>query len=190
MANAWIEHVKRFQQAHGCSYNDALKGASASYRSMKGSGYMQELHSALTTKEARKLSNRGPNMGRSANVDYGYAGLGGSGVGRRNKYTKWVDALGAKDLIDAGFSKGTSTINGSGVGRRNKYTKWVDALGAKDLIDAGFSKGTSTINGSGVKQQGISALKMANAMYGNQAMTQLKKHRRKLSGMALYPAGM
>jgi hypothetical protein len=77
-----------------------------------------------------------------------------------------------------------------GVGRRKKYTKWVDALGAKDLIDAGMSKGASTISGMGMtKKQAISALQMANAMYGNQAMTQLKKHRRKLSGTALYPAG-
>jgi hypothetical protein len=29
----------------------------------------------------------------------------GSGVGRRNKYDKWVDALGARDLIDAGMNK-------------------------------------------------------------------------------------
>jgi len=115
----------------------------------------------------------------------------GYGVGRRNKFNKWVGALGARDMIDAGFSKGTSTINGSGVGRRNKFNKWVGALGARDMIDAGFSKGASTIRGSGMtKKQAIASLQMANAMYGDQAMTQLKKHRRKLSGTALYPAGM
>ena len=145
----WIAHVKQFQAQHGCSYKDALKGASSTYRAMKGNG-----------------------------------------VGRRNKYTKWVSALGAKDLIDAGMSKGASTISGMGVGRRKKYTKWVDALGAKELIDAGFSKGASTISGMGMtKKQAIASLQMAIAMYGDQAMSQLKKHRRKLSGMALYPAG-
>jgi phage FluMu protein gp41 len=126
-----------------------------------------------------------------AGMSKGASTISGMGVGRRKKYTKWVDALGAKDLIDAGMSKGASTISGMGVGRRKKYTKWVDALGAKDLIDAGMSKGASTISGMGMtKKQAISALQMANAMYGDQAMTQLKKHRRKLSGMALYPAGM
>jgi hypothetical protein len=152
MANAWIEHVKRFQQAHGCSYTDALKGASASYRSMKGSGNMRDLHSALSSKKARKYIDRAPPLSSTVEMDTGI----GYGVGRRNKYTKWVGALGAKDLIDAGFSKGTSTINGSGM----------------------------------TKKQAISALQMANAMYGDQAMSQLKTHRRKLSGMALYPAGM
>jgi len=33
----WIQHVKRFQQANGCSYKDALKHASATYQ--RGSGF-------------------------------------------------------------------------------------------------------------------------------------------------------
>jgi len=35
--SAWIQHVKRFQEANGCSYKDALKHASATYQ--KGSGF-------------------------------------------------------------------------------------------------------------------------------------------------------
>lgn len=35
----WIQHVKRFQEANGCSYKDALKHASATYQ--KGSGLMK-----------------------------------------------------------------------------------------------------------------------------------------------------
>jgi hypothetical protein len=155
---------------------------------MKGSGNMRDLHSALSSKTARKYMERGPNLARSNDTDFN-TGIG-YGVGRRNKYTKWVSALGAKDLIDSGMSKGASTISGMGVGRRNKYTKWVSALGAKDLIDAGMSKGASTISGMGMtKKQAIASLQMANALYGDQAMTQLKKHRRKLSGTALYAAG-
>lgn len=150
----WIKHVKMFQAQHGCSYKDALKGASASYRSMKGSGKMRDLHSALNTRESRKLSQKyGPDMSYNPEVDYGYAGLG---VGRRKKYNLWTDALGAKQVIDAGMSKAASTIAGSGM----------------------------------TKKQAVSALQMANALYGDQAMQGLKKHRRKLSGMALYPAGM
>jgi hypothetical protein len=197
--SAWIKHVKDFQAQHGCSYKDALKGASASYRSMKGSGNMRDLHSALTSKKARKASQKyGPDMSHSAGVDYSYAGLG---VGRRKKYTKWVDALGAKDLIDAGMSKGASTISGAGVGRRKKYTKWVDALGAKDLIDAGMSKGASTISGAGVGRRKkytkwvdtLGAKDLIDAGMSKGASTisgiGLKKHRRKLSGMALMAAG-
>ena len=36
--SAWIDHVKRFQKMHGCSYKEALKGASATYQ--RGSGLM------------------------------------------------------------------------------------------------------------------------------------------------------
>ena len=79
------------------------------------------------------------------------AGSGGS-VGRINKYNKWVDALGARQVIDAGMSKGASSISGMGVGRVNKYNKWVDALGARQVIDAGMSKGASSISGMGVMQ--------------------------------------
>ena len=89
------------------------------------------------------------------------------GVGRVNKYNRWVDALGARQVIDAGMSKGASTIGGMGVGRVNKYNRWVDTLGARDLIDAGMSKGASTISGFGLK----------------------KRKPRKMRGSALMPAG-
>jgi hypothetical protein len=190
--SAWIQHVKDYASQHNCSYKDALKGASSSYRSMKGHGmradFVEREKNRSHADELKALKHAGKMLA-----------ISGYGVGRRKKYTKWVDALGAKDLIDAGMSKGASTISGSGVGRRNKYTKWVAALGAKDLIDAGMSKGASTISGSGAmklmveptmtKKQAIASLQMANAMYGDQAMSQLKKHRKKLSGMALYAAG-
>ena len=97
------------------------------------------------------------------------SGSGGS-VGRRNKYNKWVDALGARQVIDAGMTKGASTISGMGVGRRNKYNKWVDALGARQVIDAGMSKGASTISGFGLKKR--------------------KVPKRKMRGSALMPAGI
>ena len=102
-----------------------------------------------------------PEMSKGVSSTYGM------GVGRRNKYNKWVDALGARQVIDAGMSKGASSISGMGVGRRNKYNKWVDALGARDLINAGMSKGASTILGFGLKKRG-----------------------RPKRGGALYPAGI
>jgi len=180
----WIAHVKAFQAKNGCSYKDALKGASSSYRSMKGSAVGRR------NKYTKWVDALGAKQVIDAGMSRGASSIAGMGVNRRNKYTKWVDALGAKQVIDAGMSKGASSIAGMGVGRRNKYTKWVDALGAKQVIDAGMSKGASTISGMGMTQKEIMGLQMANAMYGDQAMHGLKKHRRKLSGMALYPAGM
>ena len=52
----------------------------------------------------------------------------GSGVGRRNKYNKWVDALGARQVIDAGMSKGASTISGFGLKKRGRPRKTGGAL--------------------------------------------------------------
>jgi len=52
----------------------------------------------------------------------------GSGVGRVNKYNKWVDALGARQVIDAGMSKGASTIGGLGLKKRGRPRKHGGAL--------------------------------------------------------------
>lgn len=32
MANGWIEHVKQYQQSHGCSYREAMSKAKDSYK--------------------------------------------------------------------------------------------------------------------------------------------------------------
>ena len=129
----------------------------------------------------------------------GGGSMSGSGS-RVNKYNKWVNALGAKDLIDAGMSKGASTISGSG-SRVNKYNKWVNALGAKDLIDAGMSKGASTISGSGsrvnkynkwVNALGAKDLIDAGMSKGASTISGFglkKRSPRKMRGSALMPAG-
>ena len=117
-------------------------------------------HDIELSKEQLKKISKAQKLGKAMNITLdpfqiqNHMKLIGSGVGRRNKYNKWVDALGARDLIDAGMSKGASTISGMGVGRRNKYNKWVDALGARQVIDAGMSKGASTISGFGLKKRG------------------------------------
>ena len=113
-------------------------------------------HDIELSKEQLKKFSKAQKLGKAMNITLdpfqiqNHMKLIGSGVGRRNKYNKWVDALGARDLIDAGMTKGATTISGSGVGRRNKYNQWVDTLGARDLIDAGMTRGASSISGSGV----------------------------------------
>ena len=113
-------------------------------------------HNIELSKEQLKKFSKAQKLGKAMNITLdpfqiqNHMKLIGSGVGRRNKYNKWVDALGARDLIDAGMTRGATTISGSGVGRRNKYNQWVDALGARDLIDAGMTRGASSISGSGV----------------------------------------
>jgi len=115
-------------------------------------------HSIELSREQFKKLSKAAQKGKASTITLDpfqiqkHMNLLGSGVGRRNKYNKWVDTLGARDLIDAGMNKGATTISGMGVGRRNKYNQWVDTLGARDLIDAGMNKGATTISGMGVMQ--------------------------------------
>jgi hypothetical protein len=139
----------------------------------------------------------------------GSGGSVGGAVGRRNKFNKWVDTLGARPVIEAGMSKATSTIAGGAVGRRNKFNKWVDTLGARPVIEAGMSKATSTIAGSGnLKDLAFRAsmpdARKASRKYGpnlapkdnkeydgpiNLGFGLMKRKPRKMKGSALMPAG-
>ena len=139
----------------------------------------------------------------------GSGGSVGGAVGRRNKFNKWVDTLGARPVIEAGMSKATSTIAGGAVGRRNKFNKWVDTLGARPVIEAGMSKATSTIAGSGnLKDLAFRAsmpdARKASRKYGPKRPPQenqeydgpinlgfglMKRKPRKMKGSALMPAG-
>ena len=83
--------------------------------------------------------------------------LRGSGVSRTKKYNKWVDALGARPVIEAGMTRAASSISGSGVSRIKKYNKWVKALGAQPVIDAGMTAASQAISGGKINR-----LKKAN----------------------------
>jgi hypothetical protein len=94
------------------------KGAS----SISGMGVMQDLYVRANQKDARKASNKYGTSFRTEPEDDEYNGplYLGSAIGRRKKYNKWVDALGARDLINAGMSKGASTILGFGLKKRGR----------------------------------------------------------------------
>jgi benzoyl-CoA reductase/2-hydroxyglutaryl-CoA dehydratase subunit BcrC/BadD/HgdB len=149
----WIAHVKQFQAQHGCSYKDALKGASSSYRSMKGNG-----------------------------------------VNRLKKAQRWEGFADSTlhDAIDTANKARKTYQKGMGVNRLKKAQRWEGFADSTlhDAIDTANKARKTFQKGMGVtKKQAIASLQMANAMYGDQAMSQLKKHRKKLSGMALYAAG-
>jgi len=128
MANAWIAHVKAFQEHHGCSYKDALKRASASYKKLKG-----------------------------------------------GNITKTAKTSG-KQVITASGDRAVRAIAGSGVNRLKKAQKW------QQFVDSTLHDTIDTAN---------KARKTYDKGQQSQMMAMgLKKHRRKLSGMALYPAGM
>jgi hypothetical protein len=119
MANAWIEHVKRFQQAHGCSYKDALQGASASYS--KGGNIIKTAKSAGKT-----LINAGTARAVRA--------INGSGVNRLKKAQRWEHFADSTlhDAIDTA-NKARKTYQKSGFGLK-KHKR----LSGRALLAAGY----------------------------------------------------
>ncbi len=165
----WIAFVKNFQSQNGCSYKDALKHASPLYRKMKGSGM-----------EGGKV-----NRLKKANAWTGYAGntvntgmdlakrgmdMFGGKVNRLKKAKQWTGYAGntvntGMDLADRGMN-----LFGGKVNRLKKAGRWTGYAG--DTANTG-------LNLAG-KAMTLGAL----GGFG------LKRHRkRKMTGMALMPAG-
>ena len=71
-----------------------------------------------------------------AGMSKGASTISGMGVGRRNKYNKWVDTLGARQVIDASMSKGALTISGMGFNLSRGETK--DMMKLEKNMDAMF----------------------------------------------------
>jgi len=104
------------------------KGAST----ISGSGNMRDLYALASSKKARNATEKyGPDLSKNTGMeDDEYNGplYLGVGVGRRNKFNKWTDTLGARPVIEAGMSKGASTISGFGLKKRGRPRKTGGAL--------------------------------------------------------------
>ena len=164
MPSEWISHVKRFQAQHNCSYKEALKGASASYRSMKGGNITKTAKSS-----GKRLITSGTDRAVQAIEGSGFYG-GTDGEQTVRTSTDGFSADKAKKALTM-LSKGY----GGKIGRVKKANKWqtfVDST-MHDMIDTG-NKARKTYQKG---QQG----EMTSG-FG------LKRHR-KLSGKALHPAG-
>ena len=117
MPSEWISHVKQFQAQHGCSYKDALQGASASYRSMKGSGVNRLKKAERWTDYADSTLHRGLNTAHKAQK------LFGSGVNRLKKAERWTD------YADSTLHRGLNTAHkaqklfGSGLKKHKRHQK-------------------------------------------------------------------
>ena len=118
MANAWIEHVKRFQQAHGCSYKEALTGASGTYR--KGGNI---------TKTAKSAGKTLINAGTARAV----RAINGSGVNRLKKAQRWQGFADSTlhDAIDTANKARKTYQKGFGLKRHRK-------LSGAALLAAGY----------------------------------------------------
>ena len=103
--------------------------------------------------------------------------MSGCGVGRRNKFNKWVDTLGARDVINAGMHKAASTISGGKINRLKKAQRW------EGFANATLRDGIDTA-GKAARVYYDSTDPMAQMGFG------LKKRGRPRRGGALYPAGI
>ena len=142
MANAWIEHVKRFQQAHGCSYKDALQGASASYS--KGGNI---------TKTAKSAGKTLINAGTARAV----RAINGSGVNRLKKAQRWQQFADSTlhDAIDTANKARKTYQKGMGVNRLKKAQRWQQFADSTlhDAIDtANKARKTYQKSGFGLKK--------------------------------------
>jgi hypothetical protein len=164
MANAWISHVKAFQAHHGCSYKDALKRASSSYKKLKGGNITK------TAKDSgKRLITSGTDRAVQAIEGSGfYGGTDGQNTVRTsNDGFSAKNAKGALTLLSKGY--------GGKIGRVKKAGKWQEFVDSTmhDMIDTG-NKARKTYQ-KGQRSEMTSGFC-------------LKRHR-KLSGKALAPAG-
>jgi hypothetical protein len=183
--NEWIAHVKAYQNAHGCSYKDALKKASATYKKM-GSGLMTK------PADMNQMYIKGGNLKKASKANLirmldaltnkGIEKLAGTGAIGNMLKQRAADTT--AQLIDAGGDRAASEMTTQGAGmhmkgrainRLNKANRWqtfVDST-IRDAIDTAGKA-------SDVYNQANSP--MAKMGFG------LKKHR-KLRGKALLAAG-
>ena len=197
MANEWIMHVKAFQAKHGCSYKDALKGASASYHTMKGNGkpfkgspsYRASRGLGLMKKPSKSEQNQmyttGGNLKKTSKAQLKriVAALGDkaierlTGMGAVGNMLKRQAADTTAQLIDAGGDRASSEMatQGTGVNRLKKAKRW-----------EGFSNAT-------IRDAIDTAGKASNVYYDSTSPMSklgfgLKRHR-KIKGSALLAAG-
>ena len=184
MANEWIMHVKKYQAANGCSYKDALKKASATYK--KGSGLMTR------PADMNQMYIKGGNLKKASKASLirmldaltnkGIEKL--SGMGSIGTMLKQRAADTTAQLIDSGGDRAASEMETQGSGmhmkgrainRLNKANRWqtfVDST-IRDAIDTA-GKASNVYNDANSP--------MSKLGFG------LKKHR-KLRGKALLAAG-
>jgi len=122
--SAWIQHVKRFQEANGCSYKDALKHAGATY--LKGSGY-----------------------GKFDPDNIQYHTTGGTFKTFAKQQEKNVKRQAKKRLIDAIEDKAESLLGMGAVGQMLKESA---AGNVVRLLDSGTDRATRAMSGGNIQK--------------------------------------
>ena len=206
--NAWIAHVKRFQAEHGCSYKEALKGASATYQ--RGSGW------ADPSKNTGQMYTKGGNLKKTSKAQLKrlVEALGDKavqklvGMGKINSNVPEFEPSSNADYKKSGMQ----VAKMHGYGAVGNMLKESAANNTVRLMDSGTNRATSEMETRGTSvnrlkkagrweqfanatiRDGIDTAGKASRVYYDSTgpMAQmgfgLKKHRR-LRGKALMPAG-
>jgi hypothetical protein len=189
----WIKHVKRFQAEKGCSYKDALKHASATYRKGSGLRNMSDPGMSGFIANERLTTSTPPKKigGRLTSAKpYVYEMQKMAGMGSVGTMLKKSSAENVVKLLNSGTDRAVRAMDGSGqhrglpgyelttggkISRINKAGKWEQFSNAtlRDAIDtAGKAGRVYNDTTSPLSQLGFG----------------LKRHKR-LSGKALMAAG-
>jgi hypothetical protein len=98
-------HVKKYQEQHGCSYKDALKGAKATYKRGRGFDPMKEIADAMIKKPMERIikQSRGGSL------------FGNEVISQKPEIKTWGDHL--KSRLE---SERTARLKGSSLSSMNK----------------------------------------------------------------------
>jgi hypothetical protein len=136
MPSAWIEHVKEFQKANGCSYKQALQQASSTYQ--KGSGLRNQYDPAnpqyhITGGNIKKASKAQLKRLVNALGDKAIHKL--SGMGSVGQMLKESAANNVVRLMDSGTNRATGEMEGGNLKKASKkqLIRLVEALGDKTI---------------------------------------------------------
>jgi hypothetical protein len=157
--NAWISHVKSYQAQHGCSYKDALRGASATYR--KGSGLRNQSYDPSNP----QYHTVGGNLKKTSKAQLkrliealGDKAIGKlSGMGAVGDMLKQQAADTTAQLISSGGNRASSEMTNRGRGMRGRgavgdMLKQQAADTTAQLIRSGGNRASSemTTRGTGI----------------------------------------
>ena len=208
MANEWIKHVKQVQAASGCSYKDALKMASATYR---GSGLIKPSNQNQMYTQGGNLKKSARKQGKRLIGALGdRAVMHMMGMGAVGDMLKQTAANTTAQLITSGGDRASSEMTTRGTGMKGGNLKKASKAQLIRLIAAIGDKVVDKISGGSINRlnkanrwQGFvdatlrdtidTGAKAGRAYYDtNSPMSQLgfglKRHR-KIRGSALMPAG-
>jgi hypothetical protein len=158
----WIKHVKRFQAEKGCSYKDALKHASATYRKGSGLRNMSDTGMSGFVANERLTTSKPPQKigGRLTSAKpYVYKMQQMAGMGKTGTMLKQNSADNVVKLLNSATTRAVRAMNGSGFfgddgkGSRDTNFSKQGALDSANFVSS---------HQSGFKGLGINRINKAN----------------------------